>query len=174
MSDNIPFISNSDNTGKEMPQVFISTDDIDESQEKLDYSEVYILPTIKTRYFSMLIDLIVILLSGFGISVLIEEIGQVPDRIRGIIFISLMFLYEPVLVTIGSTIGQLILNIRVRKFNNPEKRLAFPFAFLRFGIKMFLGWLSFITVTFNVNKRAIHDFAGGSIMIENKINKMQE
>jgi hypothetical protein len=169
MSDNNNLISNNDNSEQELSQVFINIEDINEGEEKVDYSDLYILPTIKTRYFSTVIDVIIILLLGIGISALIEEIGQVPDYIRGILFIVIVFLYEPVLVSFGSTIGQLLLNIRVRSFKNPEKRLAFPFAVFRFGIKLFLGWLSFITVTFNVNKRAIHDFASGSIMIANKI-----
>jgi hypothetical protein len=33
-------------------------------------------------------------------------------------------------------------------------------------VKGFLGWLSFITINFNDEHRAIHDFASDSVMIE--------
>lgn len=162
-------LTNKDILGQELPPVFIKTEEISEKKETIDYSKVYVLPTIKTRYFSMLIDVVVILILALGISFLLEKIGQVPDYVRGILFVIVIILYEPILVTFGTTIGQLLLNIRVRQFNNPDKKLAFPLVLFRFIIKIFLGWLSFITVTFNINRRAIHDFASGSIMIANKI-----
>lgn len=162
-------LTNKDILGQELPPVFIKTEELIEKKETIDYSKVYVLPTIKTRYFSMLIDVIVILLLALGISTILEKIGQVPDYVRGILFVIVIILYEPILVTFGTTIGQLLLNIRVRQFKNPEKKLAFYLVILRFIIKIFLGWLSFITVTFNINRRAIHDFASGSIMIANKI-----
>jgi uncharacterized RDD family membrane protein YckC len=119
----------------------------------------------------MLIDGIVILLLALGISTLLEKLGQVPDYARGILFVIVVVLYEPILVTIGTTVGQFFLNIRVRDFKNPGNKLAFPLVLLRFIVKIFLGWLSFITVTFNINRRAIHDFASGSIIISNKIEE---
>jgi uncharacterized RDD family membrane protein YckC len=164
----IDYFKNDDAVGQESQTVFIKTEGISENQAKIDYSKVYELPSIKTRYFSMLIDVIMILLLALGISSLFEKIGQVPDYVRGILFFVVVILYEPILVTFGTTIGQLLLNIRVRNFSNPTKKLTFPLVLLRFIIKIFLGWISFISVTFNVNRRAIHDFASGSIMIANK------
>jgi uncharacterized RDD family membrane protein YckC len=164
----IDYFKNDDAVGQESQTVFIKTEGISENQAKIDYSKVYELPSIKTRYFSMLIDVIMILLLALGISSLFEKIGQVPDYVRGILFVVVVILYEPILVTFGTTIGQLLLNIRVRNFSNPTKKLTFPLVLLRFIIKIFLGWISFISVTFNVNRRAIHDFASGSIMIANK------
>jgi uncharacterized RDD family membrane protein YckC len=168
MSEHNDLETNKDVLGQALPLVFIKLEEIDEKKEKLDYSQVYVLPTIKTRYFSMLIDVIAILLLALGISTVLEKIGEVPDYARGILFVLVVVLYEPILVTSGTTLGQLLLNIRVRSFKNPEKKLAFPWVLLRFIVKIFLGWLSFITVTFNINRRAIHDFASGSIMIANK------
>jgi hypothetical protein len=150
---------------------FIKSEEISQKKETIDYSKVYELPIIKTRYFSILIDLICMLLFGLGISTIFEKIGQVPDYVRGILFVMVFILYEPILVAFGCTIGQLLMNIRVRSFKNPEKRLNILLVFLRFIVKIFLGWLSFITVTLNINRRAIHDFASGSIMIANKLEK---
>jgi uncharacterized RDD family membrane protein YckC len=157
-----------ENNKEELP-LYIKIDDIDEKKGKIDYSKVYVLPSIKTRYFSMLIDIIVILMIALGITALFEKLGQVPDYVRGILFVLVVVLYEPILVAIGTTLGQLLLDIRVRDFKNPEKKLVFPLVLLRFILKLLLGWLSFITVTFDINRRAIHDLASGSIMIANKI-----
>jgi hypothetical protein len=171
MSENIDLTNNNDSLEQELPSVFIKLEELNEKKERIDYSKVYILPSIKTRYFSTLIDIIVITLLSLGISALFEKMGQVPDYVRGVLFVGVFILYEPVLISVGSTIGQLLLNIRVRKFKNPEKKLAFPSVFLRFVIKVLFGWLSFITVTFNINRLAIHDYACGSIMIANKIEE---
>ena len=148
---------------------YIKAEEIAEKKERLDYSKVYELPTIKTRYISILIDGICLLLIALGISALFENSGDVSGFVRGITFVMVLILYEPILVTLGCTIGQLFMNIRVRDFRNPEKKLAFFLVIFRTIIKIILGWLSFLTVTFNMNRRAIHDLASGSIMIANKL-----
>ena len=163
-------LSEKDILDQDLCPVFIKLEEINERKEPVDYSKTYILPSIKTRYFSTLIDVTVMLLLSLGISSLFDKMGQVPDYVRGTLFVVVFILYEPVLVSFGTTVGQLILNIRVRNFNNPVKKLAFPLVMVRFVLKVFLGWLSFLTVTFNINRRAIHDFASGSVMIANKIS----
>ena len=149
--------------------VYIKAEEIAEKEGKVDYSKVYELPTIKTRYISILIDVICLSLIVFGISTLFERIANISGLVRGITLVIVIILYEPILVTLGCTIGQLLMNIRVRDFRNPEKRLSFHLVIFRFIIKTILGWLSFLTVTFNINRRAIHDLASGSIMIANKL-----
>jgi len=151
-----------------MPE-YIKAEEIAEKEEKPDYSKVYVLPTIKTRYISILIDGICLLLIAFGISALFEKNADVSGLVRGITIVIVIIFYEPILVTLGCTIGQLFMNIRVRDFRNPEKKLSFYLVIVRFIIKIILGWLSFLTVTFNINRRAIHDLASGSIMIANKL-----
>lgn len=152
---------------------YIKNEDLIAQKKKIDYSNVYELPSIKTRYISMLIDAICLVLLALGISTLFEKIGEVPGFVRGITFVLVIILYEPILVTLGCTIGQFFMNIRVRDFRNPEKKLVFYLVMVRFMIKIFMGWLSFITVTFNLNRRAIHDLASGSIMIANKLEDNQ-
>jgi uncharacterized RDD family membrane protein YckC len=155
--------------GQDITPVFIKTEELIEKPEKIDHSKVYVLPSLKTRYFSMLIDVIIIVILALGITQLLEIIGTVPDWIRASLFFFIFVLYEPILITLGSTIGQMFLNIRVRSFNNPREKLQFHMALIRFLIKAILGWLSFITITFNINRRAIHDFVSGSIMISKSI-----
>lgn len=169
MTESEDFTKSKDVFGQEIPLVFIKSEELIEEPEKTDYSKVYVLPTIKARYISMLIDVLIIVLLSIGISSLLEIIGQVPGFVKGILFVVVVFCYEPILVTAGTTVGQFLLNLRVRKFSHPDQKLAFHLALLRTLVKIILGWLSFVTVTFNINRRAIHDFASGSIMISNRI-----
>jgi uncharacterized RDD family membrane protein YckC len=148
--------------------LFIKSEEMEERKDKIDYSKSYRLPSIKTRYFSTLIDLMVILGISLSISSIFEKIGEVPNYLRIVAFIVVFILYEPLLISFGATLGQLILSIRVKSFKDPLKKLPIHLALIRTAIKVLLGWLSFITITFNMNRRAIHDFISNSIMIETK------
>ncbi len=166
------FSDRKDILGQEILPVYIRTEEIEnEKKEKIDYSKVYLLPSIKTRYISIFIDTVTIILLSFGLSKLFDSIENVPDFIRGLTFVVAIILYEPILVSIGATFGQVIMNIRVRSFKNPNKKLNFLLVTMRFILKLLLGWISFLTISFNPNRRAIHDFASGSIMIEGKIEE---
>lgn len=39
-------------------------------------------------------------------------------------------------------------------------------AIIRYIIKISLGWISFLTINSNYEKRAIHDFVAGSVVIK--------
>ena len=171
MTESVDFTKSKDVLGQEIPLVFIKTEELIEKPEKIDYSKVYVLPTIKTRYTSMIIDVLIIVLLSIGISSLMETIGQVPGWVKGILFVVVVLLYEPILVTSGTTVGQFFMNIRVRNFRHPDRKLTFQAAVLRTLVKVFLGWLSFVTVTFNLNRRGIHDFVSSSIMISKRIDQ---
>jgi uncharacterized RDD family membrane protein YckC len=149
-------------TDPESIPIFI---DFEEPIESIDHSDIYELPTIKTRYISTFIDLILILLTTFGVAAILAKFENVPDYLRGALFVIIVILYEPIFISIGCTLGQLIMNIRVRRFKDPEKKILFHGAFFRLLLKWFLGWTSFISISFNKNKRAIHDYGSGSIVI---------
>ena len=57
------------------------------------------------------------------------------------------------------------MGIRVRHVGDPSKRINVFQSYIRFIVKGLLGWLSFITIHLNSEHRAIHDFAGSSVMI---------
>ena len=123
--------------------IFISSEKNAE-KKKIDYSGTYILPSIKTRYFSTLIDVLVIAVISLLIAFLFEKIGNVSTSVRIILFFVVFIFYEPLLVSFGATVGQLVLNIRVRNFKNPKQKLFITLAIIRTFFKVILGWLSFI------------------------------
>ncbi len=137
---------------------------IDQASEAVDLSN-YELPYLIDRYKAALIDnllvVCLVILIAYGFDQF--NINTVWSVIVGLF---ILLAYEPILVSYSNTIGQAIMNIRVRNLQSPESRIKLASSYLRFLTKIILGILSFITISFNKNKRAIHDFAGSSITIK--------
>lgn len=139
-------------------------------QDPLDtkYADAHF-PTLVTRIKALVIDGLIMLLVFSGTSVLINLLGHIPSFIKGFVLIFMFYLYDPVLTAFtGSTLGHKVMNLEVRQHNEPEKKISLGQAFVRFALKGLLGWISFLTVTGNKRKRAIHDFASGSIILVRK------
>ena len=106
-----------------------------------------------------------LVLSAFMVSAYVFPEQSESSRMMRIILISVMFfLYEPVLTSRSCTLGQLITGIRVRKVEGLD-RISVVSAYIRILIKLPLGLISFFTIPFTRGKRAIHDFAAGSIVV---------
>ena len=103
---------------------------------------------------------------SFGITEILDRFTEVPDWIRIVLFFVLWTLYEPIGIATGGTIGNRIKGIRVRQQNHPVLKLPVPQSFVRYILKVAFGWLSFITIHFNKERRAIHDLAAGSVMVK--------
>ncbi|MCX5818384.1 MAG: RDD family protein [Deltaproteobacteria bacterium] len=121
-------------------------------------------PTIMRRYLSTFIDGMLIL----GVFILSSYVfSGDTDFVRtlriGIILI-MIFIYEPLCTSKLCTVGQKLMGIRVRKVSNHE-RISLAQACLRIVVKIFLGFISFFSIIFSERKRAIHDFASGSIVV---------
>lgn len=127
----------------------------------------YRYPLLVKRYQSVFIDAFVLFAIMIIVMVLIGE-----SESRQIVMVSLgaLFLlaYEPLLSTYYATLGQYIIGIRVRNASNPDKRINIFQAYARIVVKWLLGWVSFVTINFNPAHRAIHDFAGKSVVISVK------
>jgi uncharacterized RDD family membrane protein YckC len=122
-------------------------------------------PTLSDRVQSTFIDGIFIIIMMFVFALILDRFGESPDWIRIVLFFGIWGLYEPLCTSLGFTIGNYIKGIRVKKAENPSKRINFLQAFVRYILKVLLGWISFLTMHFNPQRRAIHDFASGSVMI---------
>jgi uncharacterized RDD family membrane protein YckC len=127
--------------------------------------QVFKYPTLLKRYQSLLIDF-AILFAIMIVTMIVmgaSEYRQVVMLTLGGVFI---FIYEPFLTTYSATIGQRIMGIRIRRIENPNERINLLHAYFRLLVKWMLGWLSFITINFNPQHRAIHDMAGSSVAIK--------
>lgn len=123
-------------------------------------------PSLGDRVQSTFIDTILIVILMFVFSSILENYAGAPDWIRIALFVSVFIIYEPVCTAFGATLGNYIKGVRVRRYNHVNKRINIFQAVIRYILKVILGWLSFLTIHSNKEKRAIHDLAVGSIMIK--------
>lgn len=121
-------------------------------------------PTILERIKSTTIDTIIIIAFMYFASEILNSFENVPDYVRMILFVGIL-LYEPILTVLGATIGNEKMDIRVRCSKNHSKKINFFQAVIRFIFKFSIGWLSFITFFFSDERRTIHDYVSGSIMV---------
>ena len=126
-------------------------------------------PSLSKRVQSLFIDgllmIVLMMLSGWVLDKINPQQEEGDEWIRAALFIGIWGVYEPLAMTFGCTLGNYLMKIRVRKHSDGHKRINIAQAYMRFIVKFFLGWISFITVTLTKDKRAIHDFASGSIML---------
>ena len=126
-------------------------------------------PSLSKRVQSLFIDallmIVLMMLSGWVLDKINPAQEEGDEWIRAALFIGIWGVYEPLAMTFGCTLGNFFMKIRVRKHSNTHKKINIVQAYARFIVKFFLGWISFITVTFTQDKRAIHDFASGTIMV---------
>ncbi|MEM9857308.1 MAG: RDD family protein [Bacteroidota bacterium] len=136
------------------------------SSKRPDPYADYSFPNLLTRVKALVVDLIIILIIFSLASVIIGEIGDAPNWVRGSIFVFSLYRYEPIFLTLfGGTIGHQLVKVKIRRLNDPSRKINILHASIRFITKYLLGWVSFITITSNKRKRGIHDMTAGSIVL---------
>ena len=123
-------------------------------------------PQLTDRVQATFIDTILIVIMMFVFAGILDKFENVPDWVRISLFVSLFMIYEPLCMTLGFTLGNYIKGIRVKKYADSTKRINILQAFIRYPIKVLLGWISFLTINSNAKRRAIHDLVSGSVMIK--------
>ena len=119
-------------------------------------------PTLLKRVQSAFVDQI-LAFSLIGIFITISnKIDETSVSLKVLAIIAGLS-YEPVTMALSGTVGQLFTGIKVQW--NTEIPFRILISYQRFIIKMLLGWISFITIHFNPQRRAIHDYISGSIVI---------
>ena len=132
--------------------------------ENITSNKVY--PSLSDRIQSAFIDAVLIVVLMFMATALLDKYENAPDCIRIVLFFGLWAVYEPLCTTLGCTLGNYMKGIRVRRYTNESKRINFFAAFVRYCVKILLGWISFITIHFSPERRAIHDYMVGSVMVK--------
>ena len=121
-------------------------------------------PSILRRYLATLIDGIFIMAVFFAASYALDQQSEIADYARVAVICFMFFAYEPICTSQFCTIGQKVAGIRIRKASKSEK-ISLPAAYLRIVVKIALGFISLLAIAFTKDRRAIHDFAAGSIVI---------
>ena len=90
---------------------------------------------------------------------------SIPVRIG--LLLCLFFAYEPVCTSKVCTWPK-IMGIRVRSKQTLGK-ISLSSAYIRIVVKILLGFISFLTIPLSKERRAIHDFAAGSVSCRLKV-----
>ena len=123
-------------------------------------------PELGDRYRSLTIDTLVIIGLMFAAAYLFAVWPNAPEGARKWAFGLIWFGYEPVATSLGCTFGNYVMRIRVRRVGDESRRINLLQAYVRYPVKLLLGWLSFITMGGNAKRRAIHDMASGSVVVK--------
>ncbi len=126
-------------------------------------------PSILVRIKSTFIDSLVIVALMYAATIILDALAIESGVIRGFAML-LVVLYEPICTALNRTVGQAIMKIRVRNFtelseNGVNENISFPFAIVRFAVKITLGLISFVTIHSDEYGRAIHDKVANSVMV---------
>lgn len=120
-------------------------------------------PNLFQRDFGTLVDYIFVFFSAYHIAVnLLPQSGNVSVQF-GIVLLAL-FLYDSILTAYFCTLGQLLFRFRIRE-RTTLRRIPIHLSLVRSVVKLLLGGYSMIAIIFNRERRAVHDYATGSIAL---------
>lgn len=128
--------------------------------------EVIEYPLLIKRIQSSVADFLAVVLLMLLASKVLEALGEgTPPWVNIVLFLAVWGVYEPVCTACACTFGNLLSGIRVRDVKDTGRRICLGKAYIRYVLKVALGWLSFLTIHSNPERRAIHDLGAGSVMI---------
>lgn len=122
-------------------------------------------PSLIDRIKSTVIDTVVLIALMFTCSRLLSGLSDSSTWVRAVCFVAVFVLYDPLCTAFGCTVGNFFMKIRVRQNEDHGKHINFFFALIRYIVKVLPGWISFLTIHSNREKRAIHDMVAGSVMV---------
>lgn len=126
-------------------------------------------PELTRRYFSSFIDGMIVFITAMALGLALQAESLVSVRIAAILLVFLT--YEPILTSRLCTAGQFAMGIRVRRYNAVRERIGIPAAYLRYILKLLFGFYSFFAMSFNKERRALHDLASGSIVVDSRASQ---
>jgi len=120
-------------------------------------------PSVLRRYVATLLDVAVIWFAVFSLT----RIPAVASSSWGmpVAVLAVVLIYEPLFTSRLCTLGQWAMRFRVRD-HRTSLRISVPVAYLRVGVKYFLGAISALTIPAREDRRGMHDLAASSIVVE--------
>jgi uncharacterized RDD family membrane protein YckC len=123
-------------------------------------------PEMGERYRSIMVDAMVLVGLMFTATWIFDHWPDAPGEMRFFAFLVIFAGYEPVAISVGCTLGNYVMGIRVVRARDGSSRINIFHSYLRYAVKVVLGWLSFLTVGSDARRRALHDMASGSLMVK--------
>lgn len=123
-------------------------------------------PAILERVKALVVDWLIVLMMFIAVANTFEQFENVSPMVKGIAFFVIFGLYDPLMISFTKgTIGHKAMGLQVVHFENHQNSLSVAASVLRSIIKGLLGWISFLSVISNEEKRAVHDTATNSVVI---------
>jgi len=142
-----------------------SVSPIEQEKTEMDSDNLKIsrFPNLYQRDFGTIVDYIFVFFCAYLIAVkLLPQADDISVQF-GIVLLAL-FLYDSVLTAYSCTLGQLLFRFRIRQ-RATLQRIPIHLSLVRSVLKLLLGGYSMIAIIFNRERRAVHDYATGSIAI---------
>ncbi len=122
-------------------------------------------PNLLRRYLASVIDLL-------AVFCIVYLYSRTPLYTPGgdtsaLVFFGVMASYEPLMTVFVCTLGQAAMRFRVRRAEDLN-RVSLAQAYIRMVVKYALGIVSFLTMPARRDRRAIHDLAASTIVVEAK------
>lgn len=122
-------------------------------------------PRLVKRVRAVLIDTLLLPVAAIATAMLGSAAGVTHPYAKLMLLVGPVLLLEPCLVAYtGGTMGHHVMRLRVMRADG-VRRLSLAAATLRFAVKLFLGWLSFVFVLATAKHQALHDLLARSIVI---------
>lgn len=123
-------------------------------------------PGLFTRVKAAVVDSILVFVLIMLASEVLADFEQVATWVRIVVFVFIFVLYEPLFISaFGMTIGHNLLKIKVQKDHPEGGNINIFLAIIRFVIKYMLGWISLTTIMSNEKRKALHDIATNTIVV---------
>lgn len=111
------------------------------------------------------IDALIVSFVFVGAGFILSKIPMAPGQLKLVAAAGLLLFYEPLLIAVwGKTLGQACRGIRVRRLVQ-DQRLSFIKAFVRYLLKVILGWVSYFFILSTANRQSLHDLATDSCVV---------
>ena len=147
------------------PTFNASVSQIEPQKTKMDSDNLKIskFPNLFQRDIGTLVDYIFVFFCAYHLAVnLLPQSNEISVQF-GIVLLAL-FLYDSILTAYFCTLGQLLFRFRIREYATLQ-RIPIHLSLVRSVLKLLLGGYSMIAIIFNRERRAVHDYATGSIAI---------
>lgn len=121
-------------------------------------------PRLARRLQAALLDAFILVIPlFFGLGTVLSGF-DFSGGLKAALFASAVLILEPGLVcTTGGTIGHHALGLRIQDKRTGSNLNPF-FAFIRFSLKLVLGWLSFVFILVTKRHQALHDVFSNSVV----------
>ena len=125
-------------------------------------------PSLNLRVKAMFIDMVIVIVMMYIASLILNLLQIESGTVRASI-LALVFHYEPIAVSFGSTFGQTLMGIRVSQYNalkesNVTKNIGIGLSLIRYAAKLLFGFISLLTIHSSDYGQALHDKVSASIV----------